>query len=91
MTPRRRALMMRVMDSKPEILPYLHFLDRFARCDDILRWLIENRLTGQSFLEWAKQSFDISMMNMASFVLKRVEKDNSRDIRPIIMGKDFLQ
>lgn len=91
MNPRRRALMFRVMDGRPDVLPYLHFLDRFVRCDDILSWLIENRLTGKQFLSWSKELFGVSMLKMAAFVLSRLEKQTGKTKRPVIVGKDVLQ
>ena len=87
MTPKRRALMFKVMDDKEEILSYLYHLNSFVRCDDILKWLIDNKLTGKEFLSWAKFHFGVSILELASFVLAQIDKHRKPGI---FFGKDVL-
>lgn len=88
MTSIRRELMFRVMDDQQEMLPYLHFLDRFHKCDSMLRWLIANGLTGKAFLKWSKENFQFSMLEMARFVIKQIEGVSKKETRPVWIGKD---
>ena len=81
---------MRVLNDEPGVLPYLHHLDGYVRCDAMLKWLISNRLVGKEFLRWAKFHFGVSMLDMGKFILKHLEK--SKDPKRILVGKDiFIQ
>lgn len=91
MTPKRRQLMLIVLDGRKEILPYLHIMYNFRACDEILAWLIENRLTGTNFLSWAENNFGTSLLDVGAFVLKRLERDLTSGKRAIIHGKDWVQ
>lgn len=87
MTPHRRTLMHQVMDHQPAILPTLHFLDRFVRCDEMLQWLVDNKITGKEFLNFVHFKFPESQLSMAKFILKRIKK--SRDDGKVFQGRDM--
>jgi len=86
MTPQRRDLMLQVMNGEPQALHYLHHLNFYTRCDDILSWLIKSRLTGKEFIQWSRFSFRDSMLNMSKHILSRIEKT---DKNSILYGIDF--
>lgn len=86
MTGLRRELMHRVLDGEQRLLPVLHFLDQFKRCDDMLRWLIRSRLTGWNFWHWSQGQFGRSLDGMARFILSQLEKDEER---PVFYGRDI--
>lgn len=87
MSPQRRDLMFRVMDGDPRVSHYLYHLDQFHKCDLMLNWLIQNRLTGREFLNWARFHFGASILDMCRFILGHLEKN--REYRPILLGKDM--
>ncbi len=76
------------MDGKQETLPYLFFIDSCVRADEILKWLIANRLTGKNFLSWTHYLFGNSQLEMVQFILSKLDKT---DKQPIFYGKDFIQ
>jgi hypothetical protein len=79
--------MFQVMENNRECLPYLHHLDSYVRCDEILLWLIKNKLTGKNFIEWSKTHFGASMLRMTQFVLGKLEKV---DKTSILYGRDLV-
>lgn len=80
--------MFRILEDEPKVLPDLYFLDSFIRCEEILRWLIANRLTGKDFLEWRNYLFGNSQLEMVQFILSKLDKSEKQ---PIFYGKDFYQ
>lgn len=56
----------------------------------MLAWLVHNRLTGKEFLNWATFHFGVSILDMATFILKAIERDQSSDHRPILLGRDMV-
>jgi len=79
--------MFRVMDGNPQVLPYLHHFDRYHRCDEILAWLIKNRLTGKEFIAWVKDLYPhLTFLSVGHYILSKLKKDN----RPIVYGKDMI-
>lgn len=85
----RRELLFRVLDDEPKLLPTLHQLDHYVRCDDMLRWLIQNRLTGKNLLSWMNLYFPKSILNMPEFILFKIKKDLEQ--KPVVYGKDYLE
>lgn len=87
MTDRRRDLLLRVMDGDYAALPFLHHFDsHFVRCDEILEWLIKNRLTGREFVAWTRMWKGTTPFSLGRFILSRVQKDQEQKI---IHGKDW--
>lgn len=81
--------MHRVLDGQganPILVNLLWQLDRLRRCDDILKFLIENRLTGNNLHEGIVQN-RWTPLGLAQAVIKRIDKD--KIIRPILAHKDY--
>lgn len=87
MNPRRRELLMKVMDGNPNCLPILYHLDQYLRCDQMLSWLIQNRFMGDEFLFWFKWECDSSLLSMGKFLLARIEKNEKTQI---LYGRDLV-
>lgn len=88
MSPRRRDLFQRVMDGDPRTLTILHIFDGFARCEEMLNWLIQHGYTGQKFFAWVKIYHEGSPLGAGKEILMRLNKD--QEASPVIFGKDFL-
>lgn len=89
MTPKRRKLMFRVMDEQVGALPLLHHFNDYHRCDEILTWLIRNKLTGKNFMAWVQEHFARnSLLEPARFILQKI--DNEKEKRPILLGRDMV-
>lgn len=80
--------MLKIMEGEHQVTVYLHHLDGYLRCDEMLAWLVRNRLTGKEFLNWAKFHFGASILDMPRYILKRLEKTEGP--RPIFLGKDLV-
>jgi hypothetical protein len=86
MTALRRRLIFRVADGYDPCLPILHFLDSMHRCDEILGWLIGNRLTGKNLCEFLQIQFGNSMLNMTKFIFMKLDKVTEK--QAILLGRD---
>ena len=68
----------------------LHFIDCHFPEDKLeyaLRWLIRNKITGKSFIDWFRDKCGGRNLEMHRELLKGVE--NERDSRCILVIKDF--
>jgi hypothetical protein len=88
MTQVRRELILRFCDDRTDVFPFAFHLNAMVRCDEILRWLIKNRITGKHFLDWVRFHHNYSILKAAAFVMKEI--DRNAELRPIIGGKDYL-
>ena len=88
MTPLRRKFMLNIVQDRSEIVPFMHYLDRFHRCDDMLEWLVKNNLTGLRFLDFTKDRCKGSMLEVARYLLQRCEK--TKEARPVLIMRDFV-
>lgn len=79
--------MFKVMDGNPDVVRYLHHFDSYTRCEDMLKWLIKNKLTGNEFIHWAKNTFGVYYLAVGKFILEQLNKDDSYKI---LHGRDFL-
>lgn len=77
MSERRREMFFRVIDGVviPRMLKYMHALDGYQRCDQILKWLIVNHKTGKNFLAFVDLGFKYSVFQMAKFILSEIDRD----------------
>lgn len=87
MTERRRHMMLIIAESNQAVLPILHMIDDYVRCDDILDWIIRNRLTGEEVVSMIKFQFKMSPLTFIKWVLSKIDKE--RELRPILMGRDM--
>lgn len=88
MTENRRQLLLQICDGHPGLPPYLYHLTRFRRCDEILGWLVQNRITGKRFLEWVVGEHNRSILNAGAQVIARLEREKKS--RPILADQDYL-
>ena len=79
--------MLSVMDGDARLGTYFFTWNKLVRCDYILTWLFKNRLTGKTLYEWLNQNFGMKALEPAKFILKKI--DNTNDLKPIIIGKDY--
>ena len=85
--PRRVELMQRVADGNLQIgVPLWHF-NNLTRCDEILSWLVRNRITGKEFLLFMKFYCGGSILNTAKEVLRRI--DANEECGAILVGRDY--
>jgi DNA-binding CsgD family transcriptional regulator len=87
MSPKERELHLRVADGNPDALPFLYTFHSFVRCQEILSWLIEHRITGERFLEWIIKEHDKRVLSAGAFVLSKLEKEKT--LKPVLAGRDF--
>lgn len=78
MDPRRRELMLKVVNgcSDQRVLTALYWWDQHHRCDDVLRWLIKNRLTGYNLVTWLDEHYSRSILEPLKWILMRVDRGN---------------
>lgn len=88
MTENRRQMMLRICDNHPQIPIYLFHLNSYVKCDEMLQWLIQNRLTGAEFMKWTLFYHGKSMLGVGETILKWIEKE--KGTRPILAGSDFI-
>ncbi len=86
--PKRRELMFRVMDGHYDLSPLVYQIYCHIQCDDILRWLLASRLTGQELRKWFQIECGGSFVFMLTSVVKRLRADLER--KPMIVGKDYI-
>lgn len=84
-----RELMLTVVDGDGEAVPILYQMQPLTRLKDILRWLIQNKITGHNFVEWYRVTHDKSTLSIASWALKFIRKD--LDPQPLYLDKDWLR
>lgn len=88
MTNARRDLMHLVMGGQTEISVILYHFDRYRRCDDMLKWLIANHLTGREFVAWMDFHFGRSILRAAGHILMRIGKESQP--QAVKVGRDYL-
>jgi len=83
----RRQLMHRVIGDAPPfaISPALYHLDRLTLCEPILVYLIQQRMTGNRFLNFIRDHG--GYLAAFSELARRVQRNRERE--PFIAGKNF--
>lgn len=89
MTDRTRSLMLLVINDNPQLLPIMHQLLHYRHCDNFLRWLCLNKITGSNLIDWLKVCHNNSILNMVKFIIKSCEKN--KELRPVMLGKDWIR
>lgn len=87
MSPLRTNLMMKIIDGDHRIPPLMYNFDRLVRCDELLKWLVNNNLTGVNFLGFLLENSN-SFLQTAAEITRRVDKD--KICKPIFAGRDFI-
>lgn len=89
MTDSRRELILKCIDGDQRLLHLMHAFTMFYRCDEMLQWLIVNKLTGLALYDWShSESFAGSYFQTAKFVLTKVKRE--KELQAVIGGKDFI-
>lgn len=85
--PRRLDVMRRVADGIPALgVPLWHF-NSLTRCDEILAWLLRNRITGAELQMFMRIYCHNSILGTAKEILRRI--DANETAQPILVGRDF--
>lgn len=84
-----KNLMLRVTDDNSSLIPIMHQISHYRYRNNILRWLIHNRIIGNNLLEWLKIDHDNSVMGMVRFIIKSNNKD--KEFKTIIMHRDWIK
>lgn len=85
--PRRLDKMRRVVDGDPRLgVPLWHF-NSLTRCDEILDYLLRNRLTGTEFALFMRFYCGGSILGTAREILRRI--DSNEECSPILVGRDY--
>jgi hypothetical protein len=87
MTELRRQMMLRVADGVRENLSHVYHLDRLTRCDEILAFMLREKITGQKFAGKVKNEHGGSLLDFVKWVVQKLNRDLEK--RPIIAGRDF--
>lgn len=88
MSGKRRELMHCVMDGDFRIITFLHHVDGYRRCDEVLTWLVRNKITGKVFIEWSQFHFGHSLMEPIRYIRDQIDKE--REAQPILFGRDVM-
>ncbi len=87
MTEIRRQMMLRIADGAPEATRPLYYLDRLTRCDEILCFMLTQRLTGRKFIDSLNHEHDGSILEFAKWAIMRIDRNLEK--KPILFGRDF--
>lgn len=88
MSPKRRQMILEIVDSEVSLLPVMHYLTAFKRCDFILEWLIRNRMTGKNLMQWIGIRWANSLLSMVKYILMKL--DHETEMKPIYLGGEYL-
>lgn len=88
MSAKRRQLMFKVMDGAQNqiLINLLWHFDRLRRCDEFLKWMIDNHYTGQTLTDMVLHN-KLTPLNLAKWIQTNIDKVTDPD--PIIAGKDY--
>lgn len=87
LSPVTRDLMLCVWDHDDRTLTNLHMIGNLFRRDEVLAWLVNNRLTGKRFMAMLEGDFHGSLLQTIAFILMKINKDLEE--KPIIVGRDI--
>lgn len=83
-----RELLLKVIDGHPDTPRIAYMVYQFRRRDEMLAWLVANRLTGSNLANWVQTNCGGSNFAAAKFVLTKVKRE--RELQPVIAETDFL-
>ena len=87
MDQKRRELIFKVLDDRHNLLPVCYYFTQYIRCDSILAWLAENKITGKTLEHWIQIQWGGNrLMPMVKFILAKI--DHEKEARPIM--RDML-
>lgn len=74
-------------DISHPVLPILRILDGHVRCDEMLHWLIKNRISGRDVALMVRFQFEMSPLNFMKWLISQI--DHHREMKPILVGRDY--
>lgn len=88
MTENLRHKILTVVDGQSVLLPVMHeWSVHLRRCEEVLDWLIFNRLTGRNLVGFIHLNFPRSTLEPAKWVLMKIDRQSNPS--PIIYGRDW--
>lgn len=87
-TDRRRELIFWVIDDDRSLLPVCYHMTSYRRCDQILLWLVQNRMTGHNLKQWIGMRWGNSLLDMVKYILMRLDRDSAP--KAIYAGGEYL-
>lgn len=78
MDPYRRELMFKVINDDMRVVQIVYQIDQFKYCDVILKWLVDNHMTGRNLMAWLNDHHDRSVLSLVTEIVRRVEKNAKR-------------
>lgn len=85
--PRVRDLCLVVVDGHLPVTQLLYWLSSLHRFDEVLEWLIRNKITGKKLVGYFENEHEASLIKFSAYVLRRVNRD--LESKPLIVGKDI--
>ena len=85
--PKTLALMQEVADDVLQLGPLMFHIKHHARCDEILVWLKESKLTGFNLEKWMFIENNNSILGTIKEIVRRMEREDQ--VRAVIVGKDY--
>lgn len=87
MSPKRKDLILMVWDGDDRTLRHLWMVNNLYRADEVLAYLIQNRLTGKRLVAFIEEDHKGSLLKAMCEVLRRINRD--LEAKPLIVGKDI--
>lgn len=87
MTEKRRDLIFQLTEGNLKLLPLMHELTQYERCDEVLAWLVGRKITGEDLWEYYTKIWSNRILSMTQFILMRI--DRNKEIKPILYGVDY--
>jgi len=88
MTEQTREMMLRLADGASEVLPILHIMhNHYARCDEMLRWLIRNQISGRDMVLMVRYQHSNSPLEFFKWLTAKLDHDN--ELRPMFIGNQY--
>lgn len=87
MTPRRRELIFKLADGNMDALRYIHQFERLVHAETFYKYLIDNHITGKTFVEYYEKKFQFSFKAFTEWLIQAIEKN--REQRPAFFGRDI--
>ena len=87
MEPRKRELILTIIDGRPSLIPILYQFDKFVHADKIFEYFIKNGLIGEKFEDVLVHTFKNRWLSMGQWAIRKILKE--KKTRPILAGRDF--
>ena len=85
MSQLRREKILKVIDGDPRLIVTLAHWNNLNRADDVLDWLISNRLTGRNLWGWLTEKRPATILDPLKYIFSKIEKKE----RHAVFAHDF--